>query len=154
MSECEICGAEDALYITVIEGAKLRTCSRCAQGGKIVQRPKPVQQPRVQAQVKRRRKEMSIVDDFAERIVGARKKMNIRREVLAELVNEKASFLERIERGKSIPNEALASKLEKELGISLLEEESRDEYAPVPKAEKKGLTLGEIVMLKKKEEED
>ncbi|MCK4713998.1 MAG: TIGR00270 family protein [Candidatus Aenigmarchaeota archaeon] len=155
MAECEICGAEDADYITLIEGAKLRTCTACARGGKVLKVPEraPVRRG-PPAVVKRGKLELDIVSDFGSRIVTARKRMHIERKVLAELINEKESFLDRVERGKSMPNEMLARKLEKELGIKLFEEDSADTYAPVPKGEKKGLTLGDIVMLKKKEDEE
>jgi|SRR3989344_1532615 len=151
MEECEICGSEDARYLVRIEGARLRTCAACASGGEILERQKaPMRQETPQPQVRKGKPELDVVSDFGERIIAARRRMHIERKVLAEMISEKESFLDRVERGKSAPSEALARKLEKALGIRLLEVDSGDEHAPVPKAGGKGITLGDIVMVKKK----
>jgi len=154
MAECEICGREDAGYVAQIEGARLTTCAMCAKGGRILERPAAAPRQVVQPVVRRGMKEPDIVSDFGERIVRARKKMGIDRKVLAELIHEKDSFLDRVERGKSMPNETLARKLEKALGIILREDDASDNYAPVPKDKSKGLTLGDIVNVKKKRDEE
>jgi putative transcription factor len=147
MGECEICGAEEAGFFILIEGAKLHVCSNCAKHGKVLSAPAPMPQRRLS--VIRGETERDIVADFGRRIREARDKMNIERKVLAELVNEKESFLDRIEAERTIPNETLALKLEKALGIKLFEE-IKQEHVEIRKDKKGELTLGDVVVLKKK----
>ena len=145
--ECEMCGAEEAGFLILIEGAKLQVCGRCAKHGKVLSTPTPLPQRRVAFE--RERPEIDIVADFGSRIKEARERMKIERKVLAELVNEKESFLERIEGEKTIPNESLAVRLERALGIKLFEE-VKEENVVIKKDKKGGLTLGDVVVVKKK----
>lgn len=149
MSECEICGTEDAGYVAVIEGARLRVCADCASGGRIVEAPKPVQRPAAAQATGRQKSEVEVVADFGDKIKAAREKMHIERKVLAEMINEKESTLERLEHEKMLPPENVALKLQKALGITLLEQVGVGGGA-YSKNEKKGLTLGDIVFVKKK----
>ena len=146
MGECEMCGADEAGFFILIEGARLHVCGSCAKHGKLLSSPAPVQQRRF---VSREQTETDIVADFGRKIREAREKMRIERKVLAELVNEKESFLERIEAEKTIPNETLALKLERALGIKLFEE-IKHEHVDIRKDKKGELTLGDVVIVKKK----
>ncbi|MEM3876096.1 MAG: helix-turn-helix domain-containing protein, partial [Candidatus Micrarchaeaceae archaeon] len=62
-----------------------------------------------------------IIDDYGETIRRARESMGLSLKVLAELLNEKESFLARIEKQKTTPNSKLIEKLEKTLNIKLIE---------------------------------
>ncbi|MFA5929842.1 MAG: multiprotein bridging factor aMBF1 [Candidatus Micrarchaeia archaeon] len=141
--ECEICGAEGAGYIVLVEGAKLNVCQDCSGAGKLLRAPQPARDP--DAQPARGRKEMEVVDGFGGIIAAARKKMGLPLEVLAERINEKHSFLERVEHEKTLPDEKLAHKLEKELGIKLLQEVSSGVAVNVKDGQGKGMTLGDIL---------
>ena len=145
--ECEMCGDEGAGFLVIVEGAKLRVCRECAKHGKVLSSPAPTPVRRLTG--RREESERDIVVDFGMRIREARERMRIERRVLAELVNEKESFLERIEAERTIPNETLAAKLERALGIKLFEEITHEHIAT--KKEKRGeLTLGDVVVVKKK----
>jgi putative transcription factor len=146
MGECEICGAEEAEFLVLVEGAKLHACRNCAKHGKVLSTP-PV--PQRKSFVSRGETETEIVADFGRRIREAREKMKIERKVLAELVNEKESFLERVEAERASPNETLALKLERALGIKLFEE-IKHEHVDIKSDKKGGLTLGDVVVIKKK----
>jgi len=153
MSECEICGKEGAGYLIFTEGAKMRVCADCSKFGKVLQEPRSEASGGGMRQVHERGVPMiEIVEDYAERIVKAREKMRIERKVLAEMINEMDSFLERVEHGKTLPDERLARKLEKALGIKLIETDADEKYVPVVHGERKGLTLGDVVNVKKKNE--
>lgn len=147
MGECEMCGAEEAGFFILVEGAKLHVCGKCAKHGKLLSAPLPLQKRR--PFVSKEGTERDIVADFGRRIKEAREKMRIERKVLAELVNEKESFLERIEAEKTIPNETLAVKLERALGIKLFEE-IKQEHVDIGKGKRGELTLGDVVVVKKK----
>ncbi|MGC9037266.1 MAG: multiprotein bridging factor aMBF1 [Candidatus Micrarchaeia archaeon] len=124
--ECEICGAEvETLYEIEIEGTTMLVCSVCARGkhltGKVVKskeeadtenKAKPGARPK-------EKEELEIIDNYGEVIRKAREKLGLPLKVLAEKISEKESTLERVENQKTLPNDKLVSKLEKELGIKL-----------------------------------
>lgn len=145
MADCEICGNDKAMYYVAIAGAKLWACSSCSQGGKILKQveiPKP-------AALKKETKELEIVPDFDARIKNAREKMRVPLAVIAERINEKEGYLARIEEGKTIPTEAIAQKLERELAIKLFEQSIKTNYK-FDSGSGKETTLGDLVVIKKK----
>ncbi|MFA6214442.1 MAG: multiprotein bridging factor aMBF1 [Candidatus Micrarchaeia archaeon] len=149
--ECEICGADGAGYIILVEGAKLSVCQDCSGSGKLLRAPQPVRGPEAQP-ARAGRAEMEVVDGYGGIIASARKRMGLPLEVLAEKINEKHSFLERVEHEKTLPDEKLAHKLERELGIKLLQEVSSGAAVNVKDGQGKGMTLGDIleVQMRKK----
>lgn len=158
MGECEICGEGEAVFLISIEGAKMRACGDCARRGKIISRVTSFMPAKKGAQGAQSRPvasriEPEIVSDYAERIREARRKMTIGVDVVADMVFEKQSYLERVEAGKTLPSEALAKKLEKALGIKLFDDGG---YAPSGEVSRKkagGTTLGDLVVVKKKKGE-
>jgi len=151
--ECEICGAEGAGYIVLVEGAKLSVCQDCSGAGKLLRAPPPVRDLTIQS-ARAGKVEMEVVDGFGTIIADARKKMGLPLEVLAERINEKHSFLERVEHEKTLPDEKLAHKLEKELGIKLLVEVSSGNAVNVKDGQGKGMTLGDILEIQMKKKKD
>jgi len=105
-------------------------------------------------QVVRGKAELDIVADFGAKIKAGRERMHIERNVLAEMINEKESTLERLEHEKMLPSESIALKLQKALGITLLEQDARDLHSAAPHDKGKGLTLGDVVFVKKKKGEE
>ncbi len=151
MAECEICGVEEPLYLVEIDRAKLRVCRDCSKSGKVLvspgyPRPQRKEKP---IQKKTRTTEIEIVSDYGKRIKDARNGMKIKREVLAEMINEKASFLDRVESERTLPPEQLAKKLEKALNITLFEEVGTEQN-PVTSSQSRGVTLGDIIKVKKR----
>ena len=93
--------------------------------------------------------ESSINPEFSYIIKNAREKSGMTRKQVAEKIKEKESAIERIERGNT-PEEKVARKLEKILGIKILgyvEEKVKFQHS---KAQE--ITLGDVVevRLKKK----
>lgn len=144
--ECEICGESGAYYYVLLEGARLHACEKCARHGEIISSSIPKEEKKTK--VEREESGVEIIPDFGRRIRETREKMKIERKVLAEMINEKESFLERVENEKTIPSETLASKLGKILGIKLFEHVKYEKLASKKKS--KYLTLGDIVLIKKK----
>lgn len=148
--DCEICGEREADYLILIEGAKLAACHRCAGAGKVIRslREAPVRN----TEAPKPRAEMEVVEGYGSVISGARKRMGLPIEVLAERINEKLSFLERVEHEKTLPDEKIARKLEKELGIKLLQESGSGGTSEEPKSRGTGgMTLGDILEIQRKE---
>lgn len=150
MPECEICGEGEGEYLVQVEGAKLLVCRDCSGSGKILKWPTQAPQRGDATQPTRARIELEVADGYGTLIAAARKRLGLPMEVLAERINEKLSFLERVERQKTLPDEKVARKLEKELGITLLVEvaEGGNEGG-----QKKGapVTLGDIIEIERKE---
>jgi len=151
--ECEICGVEGAGYVVLVEGAKLTVCHDCSGAGKLLRAPQPARDPAIQS-ARAGKAEMEVVDGYGSIIADARKKMGLPLEVLAERINEKHSFLERVEHEKTLPDAKLAHKLEKELGIKLLQEVSSGTAVDVKDRQGKGMTLGDILEIQMKKKKD
>jgi putative transcription factor len=147
--ECEVCGRDcERLLQALIEGARLAVCERCAKSGRVVAMPQQVSPQQVSAKRVQALREAEISPDCAERIKNARERMRIGRDVLAELTNEKESYLRRIEAGDATPTEELARRLEKALGITLIEQAADEAGTAAYKT--KATTLADIANVKRK----
>lgn len=163
--QCEMCGEtiRGMPKLVRVEGAELQVCSRCEKYGTEVQQPKrsdvrrPVARtggaPTPAAASVRRRRDMfdymegDIVEDYAERIRHAREAKGLSQKDLALQMMERELLVKKIEKGEFVPEEDVRRKLEKVLGIRLLEavapdadKKSRDLLAP---------TLGDVTIIKK-----
>ncbi len=169
MVECELCGRQivGRSYRITIEGAELTVCNSCylkmlsRKMGGATYPLKTTPQIRKQAMVRPKSKilrrtpafdmEYEIVEDYALKIKKARERLGWSLNILAQKVREKESVLRRIEQGKLTPPMDLAKKLEKILGIKLLEP-TIEEYS-LKRVGNKDLTLGDIVVIRKKKGE-
>ena len=151
MYDCEICGKKtESLYIIDVEDAELTTCGRCAEGKSIIEIIEDDKKNNVKMQKsseKEQEDSIEIIDDYGAVIRNARDKIGIPIKVLAEMINEKESMLNRVEHGKMLPSDKLIDKLEKNLGIKLKVSVSQGSHI-----EKKGndpkLTLGDAAIKK------
>jgi len=131
--QCEICGG----YVEVgkrvrVEGAIVTACDRCAGYGEVVavvRKPKPRLRRRVEE--------------------GKEKPVNLKQEELAKKINEPASLIHRIESGRMEPTTEVARKLERVLRIKLIKKVEDVEFKET-KAEKGGLTLGDLIVVRDK----
>ncbi len=153
MASCDICGRENAGYVVSIEGAKMTTCRNCAGHGKILyQLQNDTPQPIARQTISTPLQEEEIVEDYAKKIRSAREKLGLPVTVVAERVSERASYLEGVERGQMKLTLASAKKLEKELGIKLIEKVA-DIGGPTPQEKigsKRDITLSDFIVQKKK----
>ncbi|MBS3068815.1 TIGR00270 family protein [Candidatus Micrarchaeota archaeon] len=144
--ECEVCGLEEGEIVAQIEGARLHVCHKCAGLGKVLYQP---QQHSQRQQAQKPLAQYEVVEEYDARIKNALRNMGLSVGVLAERINEKSSFLERVAAGHAKPTELLARKLEKELGIKLLEEAGVQQGAPTT-SKSAGITLGDILEIDRK----
>ncbi|NHJ03426.1 MAG: TIGR00270 family protein [Candidatus Heimdallarchaeota archaeon] len=89
-----------------------------------------------------------LIDNYGEVIKEARKSKGLSLEDFAQLINEKASLLQKIEKSEFNPPDDLVTKIERKLDISLKEEIAAPVYTGI--SSKKDTTLGDVVKLKKK----
>jgi len=88
-----------------------------------------------------------VVDDFGERIKRARIEKNWTQKDLANEIKEREILIKKIEKGDLIPEDQVRVKLEKTLGISLLE--VSDDEAKSQKGVRISTTLGDIIKIKR-----
>ncbi|MCL4404767.1 MAG: multiprotein bridging factor aMBF1 [Candidatus Marsarchaeota archaeon] len=125
MEDCELCGrSTETVYIVSIEGVEFRVCPSCAKGKKIISEPnsrKPNTYDNYSKKAKGGQDENpELVDNYGKTIREARERLKIPLKVLAEMINEKETFLARVEEEKTEPPMALVKKLEKALMVNLI----------------------------------
>jgi putative transcription factor len=153
---CDICGRSPVRAQIMVEGAKLLACGACMGSGKVLHRfhddeeaggpvvdaPRPA--PELGGE--------DIVDDWGAVIRQARDRTRLPLAVVAERISEKESYLDAIENGRLMPSLVVARKLEKELGIKLIEKTTAS-IAPSPAAASRSLsapTLADMLSPEKK----
>jgi len=171
---CEMCGRpidRRVAKIVYIEGAKLILCPNCYAkvSRRVTTEVKSLstkgtlsRRPSRSAGVTRRRREVldeyEVVPDFAERVRRAREKLGWTQRMLAEAVKEGENVIKRIESGRLVPTIDLARRLERVLGIKLLEPVVESTLEPMKSYTSSGvskeLTLGDIVAIRKKERKE
>ncbi len=148
---CDLCGkTENSLFRSVIEGVELNVCSTCSKFGKVIgQVRKPIIKIKESRPKKIEQEEKTevIVKNYPEIIKRKRESMGLSQKDFAKKINEKESIVHHIETGKFEPSLDLAKKLEKMLGIKLIEELDEDIELPKRK-EDEGFTLGDFIKLK------
>ena len=167
--QCEMCGEtiRGPPKLVRVEGAELQVCSKCGRFGTEVQqvrrtdivRPsggKPAmggKSPAVPLSTTYRKRDMfdyiegDIVDDYNVRIRNARMEKGLSQKDLAMQMKEKEHLIQKIENCDLIPEENVRKKLEKILGIRLID-------APDTDVEKKvsgsmAPTLGDLTIIRK-----
>ena len=149
MSACEMCGAETGLVDAVVEGSLLRVCRRCSTYGSVVTPQRHVSVEQNQKKVVKEEVLYYIVSDYSARVKEAREKRGWKQEELASFVRERESVIHKIENGHMKPSLTLAAKLEKTLGITLVERYEEPRERPL-NLKDNTLTIGDLVKLKGK----
>jgi putative transcription factor len=134
---CEVCGREifGNPYYRVIEGGKLTVCGQCAQFSKQEwdpTRPQARKMPtrRRSAQPRRRSdidtaENMELVEGYGMIIKKARQKKKLTVEDFAKKISEKESVVKKLEKENMNPPMNLVRKVQRELGVKILEEAER-----------------------------
>lgn len=175
MVDCDICGKKGVSFIIEVEGAKMAACQRCAYHGKILH---SLEEKKVPAKTdystpRQFRIEEELVDGYGQKIRKARETMKVTEEEIDEYgkkvrktrpmtidevarkANVRASWLDKVENEKIPPTIEEARKLEKVLGIKLVEkvEVSATPSAGKGERESKELTLLDMLEMQKKKRE-
>lgn len=161
--QCEMCGKEfPSLKRATIEGALMSVCGGCVRFGveqvghqaEVTGKSKVVEalqsrQQRMKARDIYDQMEESLAEDYQERIRAARVRRGLTPEQLSEKLSEKRTTIAHVESGALHPSDTLAKKLEKELGIKLLEKPEFATGTKKPEAGGKSLTLGDLIKSQK-----
>jgi putative transcription factor len=139
---CELCGRViDRYHEVIIDGVTMKVCHDCAKYGKeITRKPAPVQREPAQHIVQssnfvhvsppppaKRKTSASVEDsdepilDFGKTIKKRREEMGLSQEELANKLQEKKNLIAKIEREEIKPDKQTARKIEKIMGVRILE---------------------------------
>lgn len=163
---CELCGAEVSRTKNVaIESSVLAVCNDCARFGQevsasVVRRGSlpPVITQRLEARQRRQTPRdvyatpavQELAEDFPMRIREAREARGWKQTDLGAKINERASVIAKLESGAITPGDSLVKKLERELGIKLMEKLEPVVVKKTPPSG--GITLGDLVKLQDNDE--
>lgn len=86
-----------------------------------------------------------VAQDYDEQIRSAREQAGMSQEDLANTLNEKASFIRKLEHGETLPTDEMQRKLEGELGLDLSASGSSDETEWESESSAGEYTLGDVV---------
>ncbi|MCB9358556.1 TIGR00270 family protein [Candidatus Woesearchaeota archaeon] len=159
---CEMCGKNLDGKIVIkakVEGTVLKVCENCSQYGTVIAQSLPSSakpnsniSPKQAIKYSKEEIEEMVVEDYAARIKKARESNNIKQEDFAKQINEKESLIHKIETGHIEPNIKLARKIEKYLGIKIVEEIEFREHKTYSKPKgDDSLTIGDMIKIKKKD---
>ena len=153
---CDLCGkVEEELNRVLIENVDLNVCKDCSKFGKVIaplKRYSPKEQhsmiKEMQKNIIQKEEKIEIlVENYADLIKKRRESMNLSQKDFALKLNEKESTIHHIETGTFEPPLGMARKLEKFLGIKLVEQ--HEEKHEMHKARKdEGFTLGDFIKIK------
>ncbi len=163
--QCELCGATVAGpgKKVRIEGAELQVCMACARYGTEVQQtrtgPKryaPTSSAsRPGAPPIRHRRDLfdqlvgELVDDYGERIRAARTEKGMSTKDLALATKEKELLIKKIEKGELVPEDEVRTRIEKALGIRLLDVQEESIARERKEQQRLSTTLGDVLSFKK-----
>ena len=147
---CDLCGKiEDVLNRTLIEGVELSVCQACSRFGRVIEilRKPVLKETAKKFDVKEEKIEL-LVEDYAVIIKRKRESMGLTQKDFASRISEKETTIHRIETGDLEPSLALAKKLEKMIGVKLIEEH-HEKFENFKKPKEGGFTLGDFIKIKK-----
>lgn len=151
---CDICGRAPVRAQILVEGAKLLACGSCMRSGKVIHRFEEEDEGgHIEFQKPSNLKaEDEIVEGVGKIIKDARDRAKLPLAVVAERVNEKESYIDALENNRLTPSMAVARKLERELGIKLVEkvQPSVAPSAPLSTGRPSAPTLGDMLVPEKK----
>ena len=158
--QCELCGRDCfECRPAVVDGVRMMLCPGCMRYGEavsggveapvVVQKPLlgRIRRPKVKDVYEGMNKEL--VSGWNELIKQARMKKGLSREELGFRIGERTVTVAKIENGDLRPSDKIVEKLEKELGITLVEE-VRDISAGSRGSHPEGLTLGDFLKTEEK----
>jgi putative transcription factor len=158
--QCELCGKDCyECKPAVVDGVRMMLCPSCMRHGEsvkgVVEIPVNVQKsllerirrPKVKDVYKEMDKEL--VSGWNDLIKRARIKKGLSREKLGFRIGERTVTVAKIENGDLRPSDKIVEKLEKELGITLVEE-VRSVSTGSGSSHSDGLTLGDFLKTEKK----
>jgi len=155
--QCELCGRTCDCKAATVDGVMMMLCPNCIRHGEVIPTPKApektqkpildrIKKPPVKDIYKDMNKEL--VTGWNEIIKKAREKKGLTREELGFKIGERTVTIQKIENGDLRPSDKMIEKLEKELGINLIEEITEASTTIGSTRTGSRLTLGDFIKSK------
>src|SRR3989344_4859125 len=144
---CDMCGRQGGLVTAEVEGVEMNVCQNCARYGTVRRKPDAV---RVSPQKMHKEQPFRVTHHYAGVLRQAREKQGLSQEDFARFLQERESIIAKWEQGRMQPSVEVARRLEKTLGVMLVEEELEQAFVQekIPKGD--GFTLGDFMKVRKK----
>lgn len=145
MGTCDLCGKNAELFKAKVEDTLLTVCKSCGKFGKVLE-PVVSSKQVIKEVVKPRKYEIVevIVPDYSTIIRKAREKQGLTQKDFARKLNEKESFIQKVETGRLEPSISTAKKLEVLLNVKLIEQ-VEEPITALKKTSSKPLTIGDVI---------
>jgi len=153
--QCELCGRVCDCRPATVDGVRMMLCPNCMRHGQVfkisaetsadVQKPilERIKKPKTKDVYKDMDKEL--VSGWNDLIKNARKKKGLSREELGFRIGERTVTIAKIENGDLRPSDKMVKKLEKELGITLVEEVTSVSSVSTGSRSDSRLTFGDFI---------
>ncbi len=146
MPACEMCGVEKKLLTTLIEGVELKVCKKCSSFGTIVKKP-VIKKKQIIKEKKPEREVIQVIrEDYPKIIREKRERLGLKQKEFAKFLAERESLIHKMEAGTYTPSLDMARKMEKQLGIYLVERKEIEPQKLQTKTEK--FTIGDMINIK------
>lgn len=146
MPACEMCGVEKKLFTTLIEGVELKVCKKCSSFGTIVKKP-VIKKKQIIKEKKPEREVIQVIrEDYPKIIREKRERLGLKQKEFAKFLAERESLIHKMEAGTYTPSLDMARKMEKQLGIYLVERKEIEPQKLQTKTEK--FTIGDMINIK------
>lgn len=147
---CEMCGREGNLNKADIEGSVLSVCEGCSSFGTVISSKLALRQRSISPyRLQEPEKLLALIPNYPSLIRQKREAISLTQEEFAKKIGEKISLVHKIETGAFDANIAIAKKIERVLGIKLVQEQSVPD-AHVQKGPSAAYTIGDILRAKSK----
>ena len=151
--ECDMCGkSAQRAVLAKVEGVEMNLCTGCSKHGsvikvvkedKIIERERETFNPRKEEKI-----EEVVIPNFSQILWREREKRKMEQDKFAQLIAEKLSILQKMEKGDITPSIDAAKMIGKKLNLNLVTKESNEPFE-IPKSSGQGLTLGDLIKPKK-----
>lgn len=150
---CDMCGAEKKLFVTMVEGTEMQLCDECKVYGEVKRAIPTAKEQKViakrqqtyeaQKEIERNTVEI-IAPGYGLKIKNARERLGKKQEKFAQELALKASQLHAFESEHREPTLETARKLERVLGITLVEQYV-EEHQQTTKTSDGPLTIADLL---------
>jgi len=146
---CDLCGKSGEMFRAVVEGSQVTVCSDCGKYGSSVEKIITAIPENKKFQVTARTEAVEVVvSNFGALLKKKREELGLNQKDFAKKIAEKESSLHKLEIGSLGPTLERARKLEKLLGLRVIEKVQEE---PVMQQQSKAeVTLGDMVRIKRR----
>jgi putative transcription factor len=147
MTICEMCGTDGDLVLVEVESVEMRTCTTCSKYG--TRKRSAIFATQSRKVIQHSEPEFSLVSNTATILRNIRESKALSQEDFSKLINERESVVSKWEQGTLTPRLDTARKLERQLGIKLVQRDTKI-TVKVEKKKFEEFTLGDFIKVKKR----